>query len=108
MKTRRARPASVAVLLLLLIISVFPFYVMFLGAFKSNAALTLIPPDLNPFENLIFKNLTYVVGKSSIFLWLENSLSHIGVALLTIFVSARRVMRLQRSGFRETASLLPS
>jgi multiple sugar transport system permease protein len=89
MKTRRVRPASFAILLFLIIISLLPFYIMFLGAFKSNAALSLIPPDLNPFQNLILKNLIHVLEKSDIFLWLGNSfVISVGVALLTVFIGA--------------------
>ena len=90
-KARRAAPhrASLAALILAMLVFLFPFYIMLVGAFKNQMALTLVPPDINPFHNLTANNLRYVFDKSGILTWLLNSLLVSGgTALLTILVSA--------------------
>ena len=90
-KGRRSAPhrASTAALVLLMLIFLFPFYIMLVGAFKNQMALTLVPPDINPLRNLTANNLRYVFQKSGILTWLLNSLLVSGgAAMLTILVSA--------------------
>lgn len=90
-KARRAAPhrASLVALILAMLVFLFPFYIMLVGAFKNQMALTLVPPDINPFHNLTANNLRYVFDKSGILTWLLNSLLVSGgTALLTILVSA--------------------
>ena len=72
-KIKKRNILSFGLLLLLIAVFLFPYYVMVVGAFKSQMALQLIPPDLNPFINLTGKNADYVWRKTEIFLWLTNS-----------------------------------
>ena len=74
MKTKKiGKWVSFTLLILLILVFLFPYYVMITGAFKSQMALQLIPPDLNPFRNLTGKNAAYVWQKTEILLWLANS-----------------------------------
>ena len=59
-KIKKRNILSFGLLLLLIAVFLFPYYVMVVGAFKSQMALQLIPPDLNPFINLTGKNADYV------------------------------------------------
>ena len=75
--------------MIITIFSLHPFYIMIVGAFKHQAALRLVPPDLNPFKDLIIANWTYVAYKSEIWHWIVNSLIlGIAVAAITVFVCA--------------------
>ena len=78
---------STLVLILILLVSIFPFYIMLVGAFKPPISLVTLPIDLNPFQNLTLKNITKVLLDSDVFLWLKNSLViSISVAAATCFV----------------------
>ena len=63
-KIKKRNILSFGLLLLLIAVFLFPYYVMVVGAFKSQMALQLIPPDLNPFINLTGKNADYVWRKT--------------------------------------------
>ena len=69
-KRKKGSIVSLVILFLLLGIFLFPYYVMLVGSFKNQMALQLVPPDLNPFQNLTLKNAEYVLQKTEIFLWL--------------------------------------
>lgn len=76
-------------LLLVTVVSLYPFYIMLVGAFKSQMALNLVPPDLNPFRNIILTNWNFVVFKSDIWLWLFNSIViSVSVTALTVFIAS--------------------
>jgi len=93
-------------LVILTILFLFPFYVMLVGAFKNQMALTLVPPDLNPFGSVTLKNLRYVVQKSGIFRWLLNSLAVSGgVALLTAFIASTGGYSFAKKRFRARTAL---
>ena len=92
---------QVILLTLLVLIFMFPFYVMLVGAFKNQMALTMVPPDLNPFIRTTANNLKYVLDKSGIFQWLLNStVMSLGVALLTAFVSGTAGYSFAKKRFR--------
>jgi len=92
--------APAVIIGIFLAITGFPFYLMFVGAFKPNMALVLIPPDINPFMNNITTNFTHVVFKSDIFLWMGNSFLVSGmVALFTMFIAATAGYVLARINF---------
>ena len=92
---------SLALLLLVLAVLLFPIYVMLIGTFKPGRALNLIPPDLSPFSGLIIDNIVYVLTKSSIFRWLLNSLLvSAGTALTTVFIAATAGYSLSKKQFR--------
>ena len=92
---------QVILLTLLVLIFMFPFYVMLVGAFKNQIALTMVPPDLNPFMRTTANNLKYVLDKSGIFQWLLNStVMSLGVALLTAFVSGTAGYSFAKKRFR--------
>ena len=90
MKTKKiGKWVSFTLLILLILVFLFPYYVMITGAFKSQMALQLIPPDLNPFRNLTGKNAAYVWQKTEILLWLANSTAvSLGTAIITVFIGA--------------------
>ena len=78
---------STTILVLIILITMFPFYIMIVGAFKPSIALITFPMDLNPFKNLTLKNVITVWEKSDILLWLKNTfIIGLSVAFLTIFV----------------------
>ena len=92
---------SFFLLLLLILVFLFPYYVMITGAFKSQMALQLIPPDLNPFRNLTGKNAAYVWQKTEILLWLANSAAvSLGTAVITMFIGATAGYAFAKKRFR--------
>ena len=92
---------SLAILVAALAVFLFPYYVMLVGSFKSQMALQLTPPDLNPFQNLTLKNLVDVFTKSDLLRWLANSvLVSGGTALLTVFIGATAGYSFAKKSFR--------
>jgi multiple sugar transport system permease protein len=80
---------STILFFIFLAITLFPFYVMVMGALKRNNALMKVPPDLSPFTGLIWTNFTYVIKRSNIGVWFVNSVViGLGVALCTVFIAA--------------------
>ena len=80
---------SVIILLIVTVFSLNPFYIMMIGAFKTQMALRLTPPDLNPFQNMILANWNYVAFNSKIWQWLLNSITlGVFVSLITVFIAA--------------------
>ena len=78
---------STVLLVLLILVCMFPFYIMLVGAFKPSISLVTFPIDLNPFKNLTLKNVITVWEKSDILLWLKNTfIIGISVAFLTCLV----------------------
>ena len=78
---------STFILILVILITMFPFYIMIVGAFKPSISLITYPIDLNPFQNMTQKNVVLVWQKSDILLWLENTFFvGIAVAVSTVFV----------------------
>ena len=100
-KRKKGSIVSLVILFLLLGIFLFPYYVMLVGSFKNQMALQLVPPDLNPFQNLTLKNAEYVLQKTEIFLWLGNSAAvSLGTALLTVFVGTTAGYAFAKKSFR--------
>jgi multiple sugar transport system permease protein len=92
--------APIIIIGIFLAITGFPFYLMFVGAFKPSSALTSIPPDINPFINLVTKNFTHVVLETDVFVWMGNSFIVSGfVALLTMLIAATAGYVLARINF---------
>ena len=73
LRSQRISVSSTIILILIILITMFPFYIMFVGAFKKPISLVTYPIDLNPFQNLTLKNVQNVL-KSDIFLWLKNTI----------------------------------
>jgi multiple sugar transport system permease protein len=107
MKRKRfCKPLSTALLTVLCAVFLFPYYVMLAGAFKKQMALQLVPPDLNLFQNITFKNLHYILEKTNIGGWLLNSFTvSLGVALLTVFIGATAGYAFAKKGFRGKKAL---
>lgn len=84
---KRINMPSTIILILIIFLTMFPFYIMIVGSFKPAISLNKFPVDLNPFQNLTLKNVAAVWEKSDILIWLKNTLI-IGVAVAfgTIFV----------------------
>lgn len=97
---------SLILLWVLLLIFIVPFYVMFVGAFKNNTALQLVPPDLNPFRRMLLSNAIYVFGRSSILRWLLNSFTiGAGIAFFTVFISSTAGYAFAKKRFRGNSIL---
>ena len=74
-------------LCLLIILIVFPFYVMVVGAFKPTTSLISIPVDMRPFVNLTLDNIKDAIVDTDVLIWLRNSfIISICVALCTAFI----------------------
>lgn len=102
----RIHRIQIILLILLTFIFLFPFYVMLVGAFKNQMALTLVPPDLNPFSKVTLNNFRYVTQKSDIFRWLFNSFSiSVGVAALTAFIASTAGYTFSKKRFRGNDAL---
>lgn len=92
---------STILLVLIMLITMFPFYIMIVGTFKPAISLVTFPIDLNPFENLTLKNLNKVLQKSDVFLWLKNSfIISLSVAILTCFVAVTAGYAFARIDFK--------
>lgn len=109
MKTKKiGKWVSFTLLILLILVFLFPYYVMITGAFKSQMALQLIPPDLNPFRNLTGKNAAYVWQKTEILLWLANSTAvSLGTAIITVLSVQRQDMPSLKKDSGGRSSFLP-
>ena len=98
---RKKSAASTILLVLFLAIMGSPFYIMFLGAFKPNQALSRIPPDIGPFTNLTEANLLHVVKSSDVLLWIANSfIISIAVAAATMAISGMAGYAFSRIDFK--------
>lgn len=87
LRSERISVFSTLLLLLLILITMFPFYIMLVGSFKPSISLITYPMDLNPFSNLTMKNVETVWLKSDILLWLINTFFiGLAVAALTVMV----------------------
>ena len=92
---------STLILVFVLLAMAFPFYIMLIGAFKGNMALMRLPPDINPFKDLVITNYRYVAQNSDIMRWLYNSFTiGVSVALITIFIAATAGYALAKIQFR--------
>jgi multiple sugar transport system permease protein len=99
--TRRTGIVSTIFLILVILICMFPFYIMIVGAFKPSINLVVFPVDLNPFKNLTLKNVITVWNKSDILLWLKNTfMIGISVAVLTCLVGVLGGYAFARIEFR--------
>ncbi len=97
---------SFVLLCLLMAVFLFPYYVMLVGAFKNQMALQLVPPDLNPVQNLTEANWKYVWEKTEILRWLLNSLIvSAGVAAVTVFIGATAGYSFAKKRFRGSVIL---
>lgn len=87
LESERISITSTIILVLIILITMFPFYIMIVGAFKPSIALVTFPMDLNPFQNLTLANVIKVWEKSDIMLWMKNTfIIGLFVAFLTVFV----------------------
>ena len=81
LRLQQASVSGTVMVCLLLTITVIPFYVMLVGAFKPNMSLIQIPTDLT------LKNMKAVFEKADILLWMKNSLIiSLSVAALTAII----------------------
>ncbi|MBQ1522726.1 MAG: carbohydrate ABC transporter permease [Erysipelotrichaceae bacterium] len=86
-KVKKRHSLLLIPLVLLMIYSVLPIVIMFLGSVKPSMALYKIPADLNPFTNLNLKNFANVFKKVPVMTALKNSLIYSGsIVLVTIVV----------------------
>lgn len=100
-KINRPSKISTIIMIVLTTTTMFPFYIMLVGAFKPAIALVTYPMDLNPTENLTLTNIIKVLKESDIFLWFWNSMVISGsVALLTCFIGATAGYAFSRIDFK--------
>jgi len=85
LEKRKISWVNTIILCVLMIGVAAPLYVMVVGAFKNNAALMSLPPDLNPFSgNWWWRSMETILLKSDVLLWMRNSfIIAISVAVLT-------------------------
>ncbi len=91
MITRRKRKLtfSLVLLLILMAVSLLPFYLMIAGSFKPSMAFFMVPMDMNPFTNLSLNNYKAVLKKVDMFRAFGNSLFITGMTvLITVCISA--------------------
>lgn len=101
LESKRISIPSTIGLILIMLLTMFPFYIMIVGTFKPAISLVTIPIDLNPVENLTLKNLNTVLQKSDVFLWLKNSfVISTAVCVLTCFVAVTAGYAFARIEFR--------
>lgn len=101
LQEKRIDKASTILLVVLMLFTMFPFYIMIVGAFKPAIALVTFPIDLNPFSDMSLKNIRTVLEKSDILLWLKNSfVVSLCVAALTCFVAVTAGYSFARIEFR--------
>lgn len=99
--SRKISVPSTILLCMMMLLTIFPFYIMIVGAFKPAISLVTIPIDLNPFKNLTLKNIIVVLKKSEIFLWIKNSILVSGsVAILTCIIGLSAGYAFARISFR--------
>jgi ABC-type glycerol-3-phosphate transport system permease component len=88
LERKKISKLSTFLLIVLMLLTMFPFYIMIVGAVKPAISLVTFPMDLNPTTNLTLDNIIKVLKKSDVFLWLKNSfVVSLSVAALTCFVS---------------------
>ena len=68
MKKKKINVFSTAMVFLIILLTMFPFYIMLVGSFKPPISLITFPIDLNPFTDLTVKNVVTVWEKSDILL----------------------------------------
>lgn len=99
-KNRRISTGATVAVILLMILTSFPLYVMLVGAFKENIALISIPMDLS-LKNLTLKNIIAVFQKSDIARWMKNSLVlSLTVACVTALIGLTAGYAFARIKFR--------
>lgn len=89
-KGRGLRPRKSFLLIPVVLAAVWcmiPLYVMVVGALKPAAALSVIPADLNPLQNLRWDNFEKVIRKAGMdSAFLNSMFVSLGTCLLTVFV----------------------
>ena len=101
LERKRISIPSTIVLVLIMLLTMFPFYIMIVGTFKPAISLVTFPIDLNPFENMTLNNLNKVLQKSDVFLWLKNSfIISLSVSVLTCFVAVTAGYAFARIDFK--------
>ena len=101
LERKRVSIPSTILLIAIMLLTMFPFYIMIVGAFKPAISLVTIPIDLSPFSNLTLKNLINVLQKSDVFLWLKNSfVISLAVCLITCFIAVTAGYAFARIDFK--------
>lgn len=101
LKNRRISPLSTFLLILLMVFTSMPLYIMLIGAFKPNINLVKLPPDLVPFTEFTLINIKKALTDSDMFLWMKNSLVlSLSVALLTALIGVLAGYPFARMKFR--------
>ncbi len=89
LRRKRKLTFSLVLLLILMVLSLLPFYLMIAGSFKPSMAFFIVPMDMNPFTNLSLNNYFTVFKKVDMFRAFETSLFITGMTvLITVFISA--------------------
>ena len=83
----KARPGSKIILVIVILVAITPIIIMLFGSFKSNVALSGIPPDFS-FKGMSFDNYEYIV-KKGVFNSFLNSISiAVGTTALVLFLDS--------------------
>lgn len=86
---KRKLTFSLVFLLIMMALSLLPFYLMIAGSFKPSLAFFIVPMDMNPFTNLSLNNYFTVFKKVDMFKAFGTSLFITGMTvIITVFISA--------------------
>ncbi len=89
MPTHRRFSLSLVFLLLLMAVSLLPFYIMVSGSLKPSMSFFMVPMDFNPFINISLSNYRAVLKKVDMFRSFGNSLFITGTTvMITVVISA--------------------
>lgn len=88
-KHRKRRTVSLVVLLIMMAISLLPFYIMVLGSLKPSMSFFTVPMDFAPWRNISLKNYQSMLKKVNLFTAFGNSLFITCMTVaVTVLVSA--------------------
>ena len=88
-RLKRQLTFSLVLLLIMMTLSLLPFYLMITGSFKPSMAYFVVPMDMNPFTNLSLNNYFTVFKKVDMFKAFGTSLFITGMTvMITVFISA--------------------
>ena len=101
LKDKQVSIGGAALIYIIAILNLIPFFVMLIGTFKVNIDLVKYPMNLNPFENATLKNLHKVFTETDMPLWFKNSfIISITTALSTILIGLAAGYALAKIKFR--------
>lgn len=102
LENKRISWVNTTLLCLLMVLVASPLFIMAIGAFKPNGALTQLPPNLNPFnDEWTLKSMQTLFSRSDLLRWMLNSfIIAVSVSFLTTFIGMTGGYAFSRIKFR--------